>query len=588
MPKLQRMLALTDKGYENLKKATVACTLTNLSMMIPFGISLLVFTEIIKPLTGSTISWNKIWILFGAGVVGAIIIFMFNKNDYEKAFVAAYDEAERVRIHVAEHIRKLPMNYFNSKDLAELTTNIMGDCANLEHVLSHVFPQMFANIITILWITLCLSIFDWRMALAIFATVPIGFLVIILSKGIQERLGKKHSSIKLNVASKVQDYIDGMNVIKAYGLDGEKFESLYRALKSMKKSAIKFEFITGIFVMSAQMIIQAGTGLTIFVGAVLLTGGRIEFLTLLAFLMISVKIYGPIVSLLVMLPLLFYTQIATNRMRTLLDIKPMSGDSDLDVEHYDIEFKNVSFSYHEDKGYSQVISNVSFKAKQGEVTALVGPSGSGKSTLTRLAARFWDVKEGQVLIGNEDVRNIEPEHLMSYMSFVFQDVVLFNDTVFNNIKVGRENATEEEVYMAAKIARCDSFISEMPKGYNTMLGENGATLSGGERQRISIARALLKDAPIILLDEMTASLDPENEAAIQQALSELIRDKTVIVIAHRLRTIVEADKIIVMDEGSIVEEGRHDELVSNRGLYKKLYSIQKETSDWSVGSKVIL
>ncbi len=574
---------LTDKGYSDLKKAIIACTITNLSLMLPFGVTIGIFTELLKPLMGQKISWTIMWILLGAGIISAILVFIASKNDYKKTYVTSYMEAENTRISVSEHIRKLPMSFFNSKDLSELTTNIMGDCSTTEHVLSHIIPQLCANAISITIICAMLAIFDWRLALSIFCTVPIALLVILGSKKIQNKLGEKHVDAKLKASGQVQEYLEGIKVIKACGLDGSKFSSLDSALRLMKKMAIKMEFGTGIFVTGAQMIIQAGVGLTVFVGVYLLTGGKIELIPLLMFLLIAVRIYGPVVVELTLLPELFYHRIATKRMRTLINTPIMEGDTQTHITNWNIDFENVSFSYNEKNPHEDVvIKNLTVSIPSDAITALVGPSGCGKSTISRLIARFWDVNKGTIKIGGVDVKTLDPEYLMSYMSFVFQDVILFNDTVYNNIHIGNLDAPEHQVMEAAKAACCDEFVNELPNGYQTMLGENGSTLSGGERQRISIARALLKNAPIVLLDEATASLDPENEVWIQQAISKLIAGKTVIVIAHRLRTVAGADKIIVLNEGRLVEEGTHNTLIKNKGLYKRLYNIQQKSLGWSV------
>lgn len=508
MLNLKEMLMLTDKGYSDLKKAIIACTITNLSLMLPFGVTIGIFTELLKPLMGQKISWTIMWILFGAGIISAILVFIASKNDYKKTYVTSYMEAENTRISVSEHIRKLPMSFFNSKDLSELTTNIMGDCSTTEHVLSHIIPQLYANAISITIICAMLAIFDWRLALSIFCTVPIALLVILGSKKIQNKLGEKHVDAKLKASGQVQEYLEGIKVIKACGLDGSKFSSLDSALRLMKKMAIKMEFGTGIFVTEAQMIIQAGVGLTVFVGVYLLTGGKIELIPLLMFLLIVVRIYGPVVVELTLLPELFYHRIATKRMRTLINTPVMEGYTQTQITNWNIDFENVSFSYNNKNPQEDVvIKNLTVSIPSDAITALVGPSGCGKSTISRLIARFWDVNKGRIKIGGVDVKTLDPEYLMSYMSFVFQDVILFNDTVYNNIRIGNLEATEHQVMEAAKAACCDEFVNELPDGYQTTLGENGSTLSGGERQRISIARALLKNAPIVLLDEATASLD---------------------------------------------------------------------------------
>ena len=583
MRKLQELLMLTDKGYSDLKKAIVACTITNLSLMLPFIVTIQIFSELLKPLMGREISWTMLWILFACGIAAAILVFLASKNDYKKTYITSYMEAETTRVSVAEHIRKLPMNFFNSKDLSELTTNIMADCSTTEHVLSHVVPQLSANAVSITIICALMSIFDWRLSLAVFCTVPVALLVILGSKKIQNRLSEKHVEAKLKASDQVQEYLEGIKVIKACGMSGSKFSALDGALRRMMKMAIKMEFGTGVFVTGAQMILQAGVGLTVFAGAYLLTGGKIELIPLLMFFVIVVRIYGPVIVEFTLLPELMYHRIATKRMRTLLTTPVMEGDAGKPLANWSIDFENVSFSYNAgDPQEDVVIKNFTVSIPSDAITALVGPSGCGKSTISRLIARFWDVNGGCVKIGGVDVRTLDPEHLMSYMSFVFQDVVLFNDTVHNNIRIGNMEATEEQVLEAAKAACCDEFVRALPNGYQTMLGENGCTLSGGERQRISIARALLKNAPIVLLDEATASLDPENEALIQQAVSKLIEGKTVIVIAHRLRTVAGADKIIVLDDGRLIEEGTHETLMRNKGLYEKLYRIQQESLGWSV------
>ncbi|SNS95541.1 ATP-binding cassette, subfamily B [Anaerovirgula multivorans] len=583
MLNLKEKLMLTHKGYSDLKKAIIACTITNLSLMLPFGITIQIFGELLKPFMGEEISWTKMWIFFGLGIIAAILVFLASKNDYKKTYIASYVESEANRTRIAEHIRKLPMSFFNTKDLSELTTNIMGDCATSEHVLSHIIPQLLANAISITVICLGLATFDWRLALTVFCTVPIAFLIIVLSKKIQNRLGEKHVVAKLKASDQVQEYLEGIKVIKSCGLDGSKFSALDNALRFMKQMAIKMEFGTGVFVIGAQIVVQAGVGLTVFVGTYLLTGGKIELIPLLMFFLIVVRIYGPILTEFTLLPELFYMQVSTSRMRTLISTPIMAGNTERELKGYNIDFENVSFSYSGNLYPEEtVLKDVSISIPANGITALVGPSGSGKSTLAKLIARFWDVNKGAVKIGGIDIKTLDPEHLMGYISFVFQDVILFNDTIYNNIRIGNMDATEEEVMAAAKAACCDEFVGNLPEGYQTILGENGGTLSGGERQRISIARALLKNAPIVLLDEATASLDPENEVFIQQAISRLIEGKTVIVIAHRLRTVVSADKIIILDKGRVVEEGTHDELIEKKGLYERLYTIQNESLGWSV------
>ncbi|MDD4850524.1 MAG: ABC transporter ATP-binding protein, partial [Gemmiger sp.] len=478
---------------------------------------------------------------------------------------------------IADHLRKLPMNFFNEKDLSELTTNMMADCSSMESMLSSTIPPLIANIITVTLTCAMLAFFDWRLALCIFCTMPVAFLIIWLSRNYQKKLFARQVDAKLAASDQVQEYLEGMKIIKSCGLSGARFGALNKTLLTMKKVAVKVEMAVGVFMSSASMILQAGIGIVVFVGTLLLVNGKIELLPLLMFLLMATRIYGPILAVLSQLSSLLNLNVVTERMRTLLTTPAMSGDGK-DVPNCDIEMDHVTFHYNTE----DVIHSMSCKIPQGSVTALVGPSGSGKSTVSKLIARFWDIQSGTIRVGGKDVRAMAPESLMSYMSFVFQDVTLFNDTVMENIRIGNPNATDAQVVAAAKAAYCDEFVRNMPKGYQTLLGENGNTLSGGERQRISIARALLKDAPIILLDEATASLDPENEVLVQKAIAKLVEGKTVIMIAHRLRTVVDADQILVLENGKLVESGTHEQLMHKNGLYQKLYHIQQESLGWAV------
>jgi ATP-binding cassette subfamily B protein len=570
VPKLQALLGISDKAYTDLKKAIGACTITNVSLMLPVIVTIQIIMETLKPLTGGTLSMNRLWLLLGLGLLAAVVVFLCCKNDYRKTYVTSYLTAEESRIRAAEIIRKLPMRVFNSKDLTELTTNIMGDCANLEHTLSHVVPQLGANIVSCTLICVLLAFFDWRMALAIFGTLPVSFGIIFLSRKRQERLSREQIEAKLRAAEQTQEYLEGIKIIKSCNLDGERFDELNRALRELRRLSLNMELGIGVFVAGAQFVLQAGVGITIFTGAALLSGGRIELVPLILSLLIVVRMYGPIITILTLLPEFFHLLEATKRMRRLSAIPLMEG-ADTPLPNYTITFEQAGFRYNDE----EVLRDITVTIPEKSITALAGPSGSGKSTMARLIARFWDVHTGAVKIGGVDVKTLDPEYLMGFMTFVFQDVVLFNDTIYNNIRIGNMNASEGEILAAAKAAHCDEFVSELPDKYDTMLGENGLTLSGGERQRISIARALLKDAPVILLDEATASLDPENETLIQEALSRLIENKTVLVIAHRLRTIAGADKIIVLDRGRIAGEGTHGDLMAGNGLYERLYTLQQ-------------
>lgn len=577
MSRLQKALFLSDKGYKDLKKAIIACTITNLTMLLPFCVTVMIFSELLTPFVGGTIQWDHIWMLWGVGVISLVLIFLAAKNDYRKTYIASYKESNATRVRIAERLRRLPMNFFNTKDLSEITTHMMADCSSMESMLSSTIPPLVANVITVTSTCILLAFFDWRLALCMFCTLPIAFLIIWLSRNYQKKLFARQVDAKLAASGQVQEYLEGMKIIKSCGLSGSRFSELDKSLRIMKKISVKVEMAIGVFMSSASMVLQAGIGITIFVGTVLLVNGSIELLPLFMFMLMVTRIYGPILAIFSQLSTLLNLHVVTKRMRTLFTIRTMEGDEKT-IPNYDIELEHVTFCYHTE----DVIKDVSCRLSQGTVTALVGPSGSGKSTLSKLIARFWDIQSGIIRVGGKDVRTIEPESLMQYMSFVFQDVTLFNDTIINNIRLGNPNATDEQVIAAAKAAYCDEFVQDMPEGYQTVLGENGSTLSGGERQRISIARALLKDAPIILLDEATASLDPENEVLVQKAIAKLVEGKTVIMIAHRLRTVVDADQILVLENGRLVENGTHKELMDKKGLYQKLYRIQQESLGWTV------
>ena len=576
---LKKLLRLSDKGEKDLKRAIFVCVLANITLFLPYMIIMQVMQVIIAPLTaGMPLDTARLWMLFGFGVLAAVIYYIVYGVEYDKTYTTAYQESTNIRVEVAERMRQLPLSFFNRKDLSELTTNIMGDCATIEQMMSHAVPQIAANAISIAIVSIMLAIYDWRMTLALLIVLPISLGVVYLSRKIQKKFGERHVKAKLNVSKQIQEYLDGIKVVKAFGLSGEKSLALKASLKQMMREAITFEAIAGSFVTLASVILQVGIGVVILIGVNLLTAGNVDVIKFLTFTMISTRIYAPVLAILTMLAEAMYFLTSIKRMQRLREEPVMAGDADVDLSDYSIEFKDVSFAYNEE----DVIRNMSITLPQNAVTALVGPSGSGKSTVSRLIARLWDAGSGEILIGGKNIRHIEPETLMKYLSFVFQDVVLFNDTVLNNIRIGKQGATDEEVRAAAKIAQCEAFISKMENGYETLIGENGCTLSGGERQRISIARAILKDAPIVLLDEATASIDPENEVMIQEAISALIKGRTVIVIAHKLKAVAGANKIIVLGEGALLEQGTHDELLKNGGLYAKLWHIQQQSLGWSV------
>ncbi|MDR2426991.1 MAG: ABC transporter ATP-binding protein/permease [Endomicrobium sp.] len=580
MLNIKNELGLSDEGYKDFKRAVKSNALSNLSLTIPFVVIIQTIITLLNPFLDGAASLDKtrLWLLFGFGLFGAVLYCLAYRSEYGKTYTVAYAEAEKIRIETAERIRRLPLSFFNRKDIAQLTTNIMADCAVIEHVMSHVAPILCGTIVSDIIICALLAFYDWRMALALFAALPISFFIVIGSRKIQEFFGERIVGIKLAASGHIQEYFEGIKAVKAFGLYGEKSFALNEALKNMKNEAIKFEGIAGAFIVLASMILQTGIGLVVLVGVFLLTQGNLSVIAFLIFIIISAKIYSPLIVILTLLPEFFYFLISTKRMQQVRHEPIMTGETNCKFENFNIELNNVSFAY----GDKDVIKNLNLSIKQGGITAFVGPSGSGKSTLSRLIARFWDAREGEIRIGGIDIRNVEPEALMRHISFVFQDVVLFNDTIINNIRIGKEGATDEETFAAAKAARCQTFIDKLPKRYDTLIGENGSTLSGGERQRISIARAFLKNAPILLLDEATASLDPENEAEIQEAVSELVKNKTVIIIAHRLRTVLGVDKIAVIDNGRLIEEGDAKTLLEKGGLFARLYKIQQENLGWSM------
>ncbi|BAE82835.1 ABC transporter ATP-binding protein [Desulfitobacterium hafniense] len=575
---LKKLLALTDKSHKELKKSILASFLAQLSLSLPVMILMMTFIEILQPFWGGEVEWPKLWILAAASVAVVVLAFIAHCYEYGKTYVTAYEAAEEKRTGLAEHLRKLPLSYFGKKDLTEITVNMMSDCGTIEQSFSSIIPAFGGTLINLLFTCVLLAVFDWRMALAIFISVPVSFGFLLLCRTMHDRIGRAHLQSKLDASEQMQEYLEGIKVIKAFGLGGDKFKSLEEAYRQLMKISTKTETVNGALTTISMMMLRFGIPLTIFVGLSLVTAGSLDLLYFLLFLIFSSRIYTSLSTPLALWGDLLYSLLAIKRLHEVYEETPMGGSDGVVLQHYTIEFDHVSFGYQEEA----VIKDISFSIPQGKVTALVGPSGSGKSTLSKLIARFWNVDAGSIRIDGTDIRKIDPERLLTWISFVFQDVVLFNDTIYNNIAIGKSGATREEVEEAARRANCHDFVSRLPEGYDTLVGENGSTLSGGERQRISIARALLKDAPIILLDEATASLDPENELEIQEALSQLIKDKTVVVIAHRLRTIAGADNIVVLENGRIAEQGSGPELLRAGGLYAKLFGIQQETAGWAV------
>lgn len=576
---LKKIFALSDKGVSDLKKGAVAAACSNLSLILPMCLLFVLLREFIKPFMGMEASALNIWLYTGLSILCFAIILFANYVEYRKTYISAYEESATRRINLAEKLRKLPLAYFGEHDLAELTTSMMKDCNELERTFSGAIPKLFGSVICILIFLFGLFVIDWRIALALFSVFPIGLSLILGGKRLQDKMGTKRLHTRLSAADGIQEYLDTIMDIKACNQTDIYLSELDQKLDSVVQSSLKVELTAGTLLTSAQMLLRFGLPLVVLVGGTLFVTGKTDLFTYLIFLLASSRIYDPLTGLMSQLTEIFNAKLQIDRMREMERQPELTGGETCNNQGYDIRFDHVSFSY---QNGEVVLNDVSFIAKQGEVTALVGPSGSGKSTAARLAVRFWDAEKGSVALGGVNVRNVDPEILLQNYSIVFQDVVLFNDTIMENIRIGRRNASDEEVIAAAKAACCDEFVSRFPDGYQTLIGENGSTLSGGERQRLSIARALLKDAPVILLDEATASLDVENETLVQNAITQMTKDKTVLVIAHRMRTIAGADHVVVLDKGMVVQQGTPKELLAQDGLYRRLTELQKSSADWSL------
>lgn len=582
VPRLQRALALTDQGYRSLKGAIAACTLTNLALMVPFAITVMVFGVVLMRLTGQQVDWRALWGLFAAGVLGLLAVFLCARNDYRRTYVTAYRETEATRMGLAEHLRRLPMGFFNQRDLSELTENLMGDVSSRESLMSSTIPQLVASCVSTAVVCAMLALFEWRLALCVFATLPAALAIVLLSRRHERRLFERQTGARLEASARLMDYVEGIRDIRACRQVGSQSAPMRAALSTLRDIAMRVELAVDVCVSAATTVLQAGVGLTVFTGTTLLTGGEVDFVTLLMFLLIASRVYGPITSILSQLPNLLQLSSRTARLRALAEEPVAAGAGDASgLGEKAVELRDVRFSY--GGGGDEVLHGVSLRMEPGTVTALVGPSGSGKSTVARLVARFYEPASGTVAAGGVDLATLDEESWLENVSVVFQDVTLFDDTVMENIRMGRAGATDEEVLAAARAAHCEEFVERMPEGWDTRLGENGARLSGGERQRVSIARALLKDAPIVLLDEATSSLDPENETLVQDAVSRLCAGRTVLVIAHRLLTVAGADQIVVLDRGRVAERGTHAELMAAGGIYARLVRIQTESLGWSVG-----
>ncbi|MDR0415510.1 MAG: ABC transporter ATP-binding protein/permease [Prevotellaceae bacterium] len=569
---LKKRFALSTKGAKDFCKGTFLTTLLDIALMLPAVFVFLFLDDYLRPVFDPSASptYGIVYYLTLALIFMAVM-YVIAVFQYRSTYTTVYEESANRRISLAEKLRKLPLAFFGEKNLSDLTSTIMDDCTDLEHTFSHAVPQLFASIISILLIAVGMFFYNWQLSLALFWVAPVAVAIIVLSK---RKLTKDNTENYLNrraVSEQIQEGLDAIQEIKSYHQEEDYMAKLSEKINHHEKVLSKAELLTGVLVNGSQSILRLGLASIIIVGANMLAAGTVDLFTCLIFLVVGSRVYAPVSEVMNNLAALFYLDVRINRMNEMESLPIQQGATEFNPKNYDVEFDKVDFSYESGK---QVLKGVTFTAKQGEVTALVGSSGSGKSTAARLAARFWDIQSGVIRLGGEDISRIEPETLLKSYSVVFQDVILFNASVMDNIRIGKRDASDEEVLRVARLAQCDEFVNKMPQGYQTIIGENGETLSGGERQRVSIARALLKNAPIVLLDEATASLDVENETRIQAGISELVRDKTVLIIAHRMRTVANADKIVVLDDGSVAESGSPKDLKKQNGLFAKMVDRQ--------------
>lgn len=570
---------ITIGHTERLRKPVGFTILANLVNIVPFMLSIEAVNIIFKAFdgSGSGLDTTRLWVIFGILVAYMLVMAVAERLSYRHNFRGAYEMSADGRIRLAEHLRRLPLGSLFRHDPGDLASMMISDFTLAETGISHHLPQLMGALVMPVLAFFGLLWIDWRMSVAMFIALPLAILVLTGSTRIQYSLSRKQIEAKVNAGSRLEEYLQGIRVIKAYNLLGGKFERLRKAFADLRRASMRLEALMGPFILLSITLVRAGLTMMILCGAYLLVGGELTLLTFVMFLIVGSRVFDPLTSALTNFAEFRYFSIAGGRILNLMREPEMTGKKE-SPEHGDITFEKVSFGY----GEKEILHDVSLTMKQGSLTALVGPSGSGKSTLMKLCARFYDPQKGKVMLNGQDMKELEPESLMRYISMVFQDVYLFQDTIKNNIRFGKSNATDAEIEAAARKACCHDFIMRLPNGYDTMVGEGGCTLSGGEKQRISIARAILKEAPVVLLDEATASLDPENEVEVQKAINTLIAGRTVIVIAHRLKTIKNADNIIVMEDGNIAEQGTHDELLRKKGLYHKLWSIQEKTVGWKV------
>ena len=574
LKRIQKRFALSRKGAKDFLKGVFFTTLLNISLMLTAVYLFLFLDEYLPRVFSENAPITKgLGYFIALGIGFMVAMFGIAILQYRSTYTTVYEESARRRISLAEKLRKLPMAFFGEKNLSDLTSTIMDDSTTLEHTFSHAVPQLFASILGILLIAVGLFSYNWQLALALFWVVPVAATIILVSKKMQYKEFLSGYKVKREVTEKIQEGLETIQEIKSYTMEPDYLKGLDAVLDSYEKHLIRVELMAGALANSAQGFLKLGLVSVIITGAALLSSGSIPLLTYLVFLMVASRVYNPVSEVFNNLLVLLYLDVRINRMKEMESLPIQQGETEFRQDHFDIVFDNVDFSYKEER---QVFHNVSFTAKQGEITALVGPSGGGKSTTAKLAARFWDIDGGTITLGGQNISTIDPETLLQYYSVVFQDVVLFNASVMDNIRIGKHDASDDEVMRVARMAQCDDFVTRLPDGYHTVIGENGETLSGGERQRISIARALLKDAPIVIMDEATASLDVENETKVQAAISRLVQNKTVLIIAHRMRTVVNADKIVVLDNGRVAEQGSPQALKEQKGIFAGMLSRQAE------------
>ncbi len=573
----QRKYALTDQGVKNTKKGAFWTVIVNLVVMGGMGILYLLMYGLMGTLTdGAPLPGPALFL--GLVIAFVILSFVTHLQQYHATYGLVYNEVKSTRLSLAERLRKLPLGYFGKRDLADLTETLMGDVNRMEHVWSHVLGYLYGAYISTAIIAVCLLVYDWRLTIACLWGVPVAFGLLFGTRKISAQASERTKKAAVRVSDGIQEALENVREIRATNQEARYLAGLNQKIDDHEKVTIQGELGTGIFVNAASVIMRLGVATTILAGASLILSGQIDFMLLFLFLLVITRVYAPFDQSLALIAELFVSQVSADRMNEIYDTPTAEGAEVFQPKGHDIVFDHVGFAYDKKK----VLDGVSFTAREGEVTALVGPSGSGKSTCARLAARLWDVTEGTIRVGGVDISTVDPEALLTDYSMVFQDVVLFDDTVMENIRLGKRGATDQEVRAAAEAANCGEFIRRLPQGYDTPIGENGAKLSGGERQRISIARALLKNAPIVLLDEATASLDVENETKVQGALSRLLAGKTVLVIAHRMRTVAGADHIVVLENGRVSEQGTPAELMEKGGLYRRMVELQSHSAQWQL------